>query len=231
MRSRRARGTLNREQVIAAAFLVAESVGLADLSMPGVAQHLDVGVTSLYWHVRSKDELIEALTELATGIIDETVPLVAAPPLQPWMDHVIAQWTAYRSALRARPILADLTILRTGGIPSSAPAAKRRAARIDHEVAVLRGAGFSDAAARRAYAALAVFTRGSILNERLYLLAGRPSDAVVDPAEDFTLDWEAVPRLLASAPHWTHSLAGDADFAYGLQVIVGGFAETEGVAA
>jgi AcrR family transcriptional regulator len=208
---------------------VAEAGGVTELSMPRVAEHLGVGVTSLYWHVRSKDELIDALTEMALRIVDETVPLLDAMPEQPWTEHVIAQWASYRAALRARPVLADLTILRAGGLPRSEPSARHRAARIGHEVAVLRGAGFSEEAARRAYAALAVFTRGSILNERLYLLAGRPSDVVVDPESDFVIDWDAVPRLLASAPHWTHSLASDADFAYGLRAIVEGLAETEGI--
>ncbi len=41
----------------------ADEVSIDNLSMPQLARHLDVGVTSIYWYFRRKDELLDAMTE------------------------------------------------------------------------------------------------------------------------------------------------------------------------
>ncbi|MDT7755107.1 MAG: hypothetical protein QOH27_1005, partial [Mycobacterium sp.] len=60
---RRPRGSLDVEEIITGAFELADEVSIAGLSMPVLAKHLDVPVTSIYWHFRKKEQLLDAMTE------------------------------------------------------------------------------------------------------------------------------------------------------------------------
>ncbi|MCU1374692.1 MAG: TetR family transcriptional regulator [Actinomycetia bacterium] len=219
---RRARGSLSREHIVDAAFEIAEEAGLDELSMPRLAQKLEVGVTSLYWYFRSKEELLDALTEEAVRAVD-----VAMPDLTKlkWDDHVSQYWNAYRDILRSRPILADLTVLRALSIAHSPRASQMHAARMDRELTVLVEAGFSPEEAMRAYATFSGFTRGSIQAERAFAAAVRP-DAEPADLQALHLDWAILPTLRAVAPYWTPALATDADFLFGLRAIVAGLRAT-----
>ncbi len=54
---------LDREKILGAALALLESEGLASISLRRLAKALDVGVASLYWHVRDKDELLAMMAE------------------------------------------------------------------------------------------------------------------------------------------------------------------------
>jgi AcrR family transcriptional regulator len=62
----RARG-LSRQQVVRAAIAIADHQGLDALTMRRVADKLGAGTMSLYWYVRSKDELIELMRDQVAG--------------------------------------------------------------------------------------------------------------------------------------------------------------------
>jgi AcrR family transcriptional regulator len=62
----RVRG-LSRQQIVRAAITIADREGLDALTMRRVAQRLRAGTMSLYWHVRSKDELIELMRDQVAG--------------------------------------------------------------------------------------------------------------------------------------------------------------------
>jgi len=62
-RQRRERGSISVEEILTGAFEVAAHVSIDNLSMPVLARHLDVGVTSIYWYFRRKDELLDAMTD------------------------------------------------------------------------------------------------------------------------------------------------------------------------
>ena len=62
-RRRRERGSISVDEILNGAFEVATEVSIANLSMPLLAKHLDVGVTSIYWYFRKKDELLDAMTD------------------------------------------------------------------------------------------------------------------------------------------------------------------------
>lgn len=64
-RPRRERGSLNAADIIEGAFELAEQVSIDGLSMPLLGKHLDVGVTSIYWYFRKKDDLLNAMTDRA----------------------------------------------------------------------------------------------------------------------------------------------------------------------
>ena len=64
-RQRRERGSINPDDIINGAFELAEEVGIDNLSMPLLGKHLGVGVTSIYWYFRKKDDLLNAMTDRA----------------------------------------------------------------------------------------------------------------------------------------------------------------------
>ncbi len=64
-RQRRERGSINPDDIISGAFELAEQVSIDNLSMPLLGKHLGVGVTSIYWYFRKKDDLLNAMTDRA----------------------------------------------------------------------------------------------------------------------------------------------------------------------
>ncbi|WP_211669297.1 helix-turn-helix domain-containing protein, partial [Mycobacterium tuberculosis] len=64
-RQRRQRGSINPEDIISGAFELAQQVSIDNLSMPLLGKHLGVGVTSIYWYFRKKDDLLNAMTDRA----------------------------------------------------------------------------------------------------------------------------------------------------------------------
>ena len=84
-RQRRERGSISVDEIINGAFQVAEEVSVDGLSMPLLAKHLDVGVTSIYWYFRKKDDLLNAMTDRALGQYDFATPFVEG---QDWRDSL-----------------------------------------------------------------------------------------------------------------------------------------------
>jgi TetR/AcrR family tetracycline transcriptional repressor len=99
-RQRRKRGSLTREQVVAAALALADESGLAGLTMPALAARLGCGVMTLYGYVRGKDELMEEMGQ--RGIAD----LALARPLPADAGGVLLAWgRAMRATLLRHPAL------------------------------------------------------------------------------------------------------------------------------
>jgi len=98
--SARAKGrlTATRADVIAAGIAVLDRVGMAALSMRAVAAELGVGVSTLYWHVRHKRELL-------TLIVEESLRELEAPGTGSWKARLTVFLRDCRRVLRARPAL------------------------------------------------------------------------------------------------------------------------------
>ena len=77
-RQRRERGSINPDDIIKGAFELAEEVGIDNLSMPLLGKHLGVGVTSIYWYFRKKDDLLNAMTDRALRQYVFATPYVEA---------------------------------------------------------------------------------------------------------------------------------------------------------
>lgn len=60
---------LTRDQIVATAIGIADEDGIDSLSIRRIATRLGVGATSLYWHVKSKDELFELMFDSTFGEI------------------------------------------------------------------------------------------------------------------------------------------------------------------
>jgi AcrR family transcriptional regulator len=90
IRRRRDSGSISVDEIINGAFEVAAEVSIDNLSMPLLAKHLGVGVTSIYWYFRRKADLLNAMTDRALERFEFTVPSIDA-------STAIAFHTALRS--------------------------------------------------------------------------------------------------------------------------------------
>src|SRR3954451_24447274 len=64
---RKRRDPLTREAIVKTAIKVLDAEGLDGFSMRKVAEELDTGAASLYWHVGSKDGLFDLIFEEVIG--------------------------------------------------------------------------------------------------------------------------------------------------------------------
>jgi len=94
---RRARGSLSREQVMAAALRVADAEGLSEVTMARVAQELGVPGASLYRHAEGREDLISGLCDHALRSWE--IPAPGADPER----ALSAARSSLREALRHHP--------------------------------------------------------------------------------------------------------------------------------
>lgn len=103
--------SLTRDDIVARSLDLLDSYGFADLSMRRVATSLGIAPSALYWHVASKQELLQAMA----GAILADVPAPALPPAGDgeapavaWEDAVRSWAGELRAALMARRDGAEL---------------------------------------------------------------------------------------------------------------------------
>ena len=92
------RARLTRGAVVDRAMQLADSGGLDALTIRKLAQELGVTPIALYWHFRSKDELLEGLAERVWSEIDIDVDHAA-----PWPDQLRGMLESLLQVLRAHP--------------------------------------------------------------------------------------------------------------------------------
>jgi AcrR family transcriptional regulator len=126
------RETLTREQVVEAAIAILDEEGFDALSMRHLGQRLGAAAPTLYWHVHSRDELLDLVGD---AIVGEVLAGIGEPD----------GWRAWMSSLARslRDVLA-----RHGGVapiiglrPLSGPNA---VAALEELLAALRRDGFTD---------------------------------------------------------------------------------------
>jgi AcrR family transcriptional regulator len=108
-RRRRERGSISVDEILNGAFEVAAEVSIDNLSMPLPARQLDVGVTSIYWYFRKKDELLDAMTDWALQRYEFTVPCIDASN---WRASLRNHARTMRRQFLDDPILCDLVLIR-----------------------------------------------------------------------------------------------------------------------
>ena len=208
-RQRRERGSISVDEIINGAFEVAGEVSVDGLSMPLLAKHLDVGVTSIYWYFRKKDDLLNAMTDRALGQYDFATPFVEG---RDWRDSLRDHARKMRRTFRDNPILCDLILIRgTFGREATLAAFEK----LEKAIAVLVQAGLSPEDAFDTYASISLHTQGAAVLERLQDKSGgaetyrRDGSSVIDP--------ETMP-LIAQLTEKGHRIgvSDDINFEYGL---------------
>ena len=154
---------LSKTAVVRAALDVLDVAGIDGVTVRAVAAQLGVQAPAIYWHVRSKRDLLD---EMATQIWRQVSAEVAAlPAALPW-DRVMAEFAAItRRALLAHRDGAKVFSGTYLTDPAVLEAQEKRFARMVAD-------GFTIAAATRAYSLLYSFTIGFCIEEQAAAQAG-----------------------------------------------------------
>jgi TetR/AcrR family transcriptional regulator, tetracycline repressor protein len=99
------RTRLTRAAVAERGLRLADADGLDALTIRKLATDLGVTPMALYWHFRSKEELLEGLAERVWGEIDVSVDRAA-----PWPEQLRGLLESLLRVLRAHPAAADLLL-------------------------------------------------------------------------------------------------------------------------
>ena len=124
------RARLSKQTVVERGLALADAGGLDKLTIRRLAQDLGVTPMALYWHFRSKEELLTALADRLWGEID-----IDVDPSKPWPAQLRGLMESLIAVLRAHPSASQLLLEME---KQSEPVV--RATEVTLEV--LRGAGF-----------------------------------------------------------------------------------------
>jgi AcrR family transcriptional regulator len=216
-RQRRERGSINPDDIIKGAFELAEQVGIDNLSMPLLGKHLGVGVTSIYWYFRKKDDLLNAMTDRALRTYVFATPYVEA---NDWRETLRNHAWTMRKTFMGNPILCDLILIRSALSPR---AAQLGVLEVEKAIAGLVEAGLSAEDAFETYSAVSVHVRGSVVLQRLYEKNLATADGPGAQLDDrMAIDPDSTPLLAQATADGQHRIAttDDANFEYALNCIL-----------
>lgn len=94
--ARQQRQVLTRERIVAAAVALLDEEGIARLTMRRLADRLDTGSTTLYWHVRTKDDVLDLALDAVFGEAE-------LPEGGDWRQRAQALATGWRRAMLRHP--------------------------------------------------------------------------------------------------------------------------------
>ncbi|HEX4258291.1 MAG TPA: TetR/AcrR family transcriptional regulator C-terminal domain-containing protein [Streptosporangiaceae bacterium] len=193
--SRARRDPITAEAITDAAIKILDSEGLEGLSMRRVADALNTGPASLYWHVGNKDGLLDLVFDQIIGEMD-----VPPPQGDRWKEQLKQIALSQRATiLRHR----DLVAISMGRIPMG-PHALRYTERV---VGVLRAGGVPDSLAVSGYLLLFALVNGFTMDEMAEPVspaeddAGAPSPSAVS-GYLASLPVDQFPNIVAAAPHF-----------------------------
>jgi AcrR family transcriptional regulator len=214
-RQRRERGSIKPDDIIKGAFELADELGIDNVSMPLLGKHLGVGVTSIYWYFRKKDELLNAMTDQALKQYVFATPYVEA---KDWRETLRNHARSIRKTFLGNPILCDLILIRSALSPR---AAKLGAAAVEKAIESLVEAGLSPEDAFDTYSAVSVHVRGSVVLQRLYDKNRSADGGPGDFEKTMVIDLETTP-LLARLSSEGHRIGAsdENNFEYGLDCIL-----------
>ena len=188
------RDRLNREAIVAAAIRILDEAGLDGFTMRRVADALGTGPASLYWHVGSKDGLLDLVFEEVIG--EQQIPDVDPAC---WQDQLKDVARTMRATILRHSGIVRISI---GRVPMG-PNALRYSDRV---LAILRAGGASDRLAVLGHHLLISIVNGFTVDETDE--GGQPTP---EPIAAMTRDYLAslppdqFPNLVALADHFAIS--------------------------
>jgi TetR/AcrR family tetracycline transcriptional repressor len=216
-RGRPARAPLTQQAIVDAALRVLEHEGAEKLSMRRVADELGTGAASLYWHVASKDELVNLL-------VDRVASEIQVPPPDPdrWQEQLKEWMLQARQVFKRYPGVAGLTLGRV-------PIGPNLVRWTEWLLALLRGAGIPDRIAAYAGDLGGLYLGASAYEEGMPLPSPTGEDLPPEkilamfrgyyeslPADQFPNVHAALDELFSGGP--------DERFELGVDVIIRGLA-------
>lgn len=207
--SRERRAPLSRERVLLGAVTVADSGGLAALTIRSLAQQLGVKPMSVYHYVANKSEILD-------GIVDMVFAEIDRPPRDgDWQNEIRQGAASARRALRRHPWA--LGLLESRKTPG--PATLRHH---DTMIGTLRAAGFSVEMTAHAYALIDSYVYGFALQEAALPFDGPETVAGVAEPILGGFDDDEYPHLAEMATEFILQPGYDFgdEFEIGLEVIL-----------
>jgi AcrR family transcriptional regulator len=183
--ARRRRDPLTREAIVETALRVLDREGLDGFSMRRVAEELDTGAASLYWHVGSKDGLLDLVFD---EVIGEQVEEIPDPDPERWQEQFKGVARTIRESIRHHRDIVEISI---GRVPMG-PNALRFSERV---LAILRAGGVPDKLAVQSFLLLMSVVNGFTMDE-----AGYEAEAAAGAAPPLEEGAEMVRGYLNSLP-------------------------------
>ncbi len=203
---------LDQERVVQAALGLLDEAGYDRLTMRSLADRLGIKAASLYWHIRSKQDLLSLMAD------EICAPMHAPDPALPWQRRLEALGRGYRQVLLGHR---DAARVLAAAIPSGSNILRLT----EMVLRILLDAGFAPTDA--AYA-------GSLLNDYVVMFVSeetRPVDAQTDStvsgSPSASSNWFAAlppgeyPSLVALADHLMQ-FDSDERFQFGTDIIISG---------
>lgn len=212
---RTGRAPLTRARVVDAAIDVADSAGVAGVTMRAVAAALGVEAMSLYNHVANRADLLD-------GMVDAVFAEIELPDSEAsWRERMYGAAVSTRGALQRHFWAVGMMDSRS----APGPATLRHH---DAVLGLLRRAGFSTTMAVHAVAVLDSYVYGSILQERSLPLDGARSQSAAASQLRQSLPANEYPYLAEVADdrsvHAASAPQADDEFHFGLELILQGLA-------
>jgi AcrR family transcriptional regulator len=200
--------------VVEGGIALAEAEGLEAVTIRRLAKELGVTPMALYWHFRSKDELLDGMAARLFEEIDLAVRVSAT-----WQAQLRALLGSMVGVLRTHPSTAILLSTRTASSEGSLRATE---VMLD----VLRRGGFSPTEATQV-ARHALSTVTNLVGVEPGVVARGESGTVVDDRRRARLFLESLPperypRLVEAATPLSEGLDPDTYFAFGLDLLLAG---------
>jgi AcrR family transcriptional regulator len=215
------RETLTTEQIVRTAVEILDAEGLEGLSMRSLGNRLGSAATAVYWHVKSKDNLIRLAG-------DEVWHEIELPDLSAtdWRSAATTIAHNLHAMLARHPWL-----MQAFGSHLFYGAGKAR--HDEHNLAIYEMAGFGGAEAEQASAIVFVFVLGNALgasataslHRRLSRDGGDAEELMretIAKASEIAMDFPRLRARLEEAPSIEYAGTADKTFELGLQAIFDG---------
>jgi AcrR family transcriptional regulator len=144
--------SLSRREIVAAAIRVADAEGADAISMRRIARELGAGAMSLYWHIASKDELLDLMLDAVEAEQEFAVPT------GDWRIDLRAMAITQRAVLHRHEWLMDFI----GGRPPLGPNTLRN---LERALAVTDKLELDFETALNVLGAVSTYVIGAVLRE------------------------------------------------------------------
>jgi AcrR family transcriptional regulator len=214
------REALSRAQVVRAAVELLDEEGLAGLSMRKLGAKLSVAATTLYWHVQTKDDLLDYALDAVYGEID-----VPDADMAGWRGAATLLAHSMRSTIIRHPWLPAVINTRISIGPNALALSSRG-------MAIFAAAGFTDRDTEHVLAAVISYVLGSTGAEVAWRTMVKESGKSVTEWSDQALgsamsaaeDFPDIHAMLERRSREEPYERLDASFAFGLECLLDGFA-------
>lgn len=218
--------SLSRDEIVRAAIKVADAEGPAAISMRRIARELNAGAMSLYWHVASKDELLDMMVDAVEA--EQQFP----EPTGDWRADLEALARTQRAVLHRHAWLMDFI----GGRPPLGPNTLRN---LERALAMTEKLRLETGTALNVLGTLATYVMGAVLREfRERKVHERDQAAIAEVGREELQEFlDSRLRALKAAGRFPHFLrlfeegidpdapeTRDERFEFGLQCVLDGIA-------